>query len=306
MYEDSFKDSILELTKKSKKPVVAFININHERVAEHSISDKHLAQIRALLAHRTFEELELVIHSNGGDAHAAGQIAHLLRSSSNSLKGYVPFTVYSGGTMITMACDEIVMGSYSTIGPLDTQMYLASTKDRSSSLEIFKGLDEMRRFSIETFDMIFPKIREISKDNLELIDEIKLASEIAIDISSKLIQKPTPREVGLKKRSLEMCEDYLRRILKANNHFSYDESTNSGSNLGEEVRKRLIYSFNDHRYPISREEAIEMGLPVIEATEEEERLFDTISYDILHGEGDIIFFYDPKSKRVTTPDEFCL
>lgn len=67
-------------------------------------------------------ELDLVLHSPGGSIEAAEQIVQYLRAKYKHIRAIVPQNAMSAATMIACACDEIVMGKHSAIGPIDPQV----------------------------------------------------------------------------------------------------------------------------------------------------------------------------------------
>lgn len=68
------------------------------------------------------DELDLILHSPGGSPEAAEQIVQYLRAKYNHIRAIVPQNAMSAATMIACACDEIVMGKQSAIGPIDPQV----------------------------------------------------------------------------------------------------------------------------------------------------------------------------------------
>lgn len=68
------------------------------------------------------DSLDLVLHSPGGSLEAADQIVQYLRAKYKHIRAIVPQNAMSAATMIACACDEIVMGKHSAIGPIDPQM----------------------------------------------------------------------------------------------------------------------------------------------------------------------------------------
>ena len=66
--------------------------------------------------------LDLILHSPGGSLEAADQIVQYLRAKYKHIRAIVPQNAMSAATMIACACDEIVLGKHSAIGPIDPQM----------------------------------------------------------------------------------------------------------------------------------------------------------------------------------------
>ena len=68
------------------------------------------------------KELDLILHSPGGSLEAAEQIVTYLRSKYGHIRAIVPQNAMSAATMVACACDEIVMGKHSALGPIDPQI----------------------------------------------------------------------------------------------------------------------------------------------------------------------------------------
>lgn len=68
------------------------------------------------------ETLDLILHSPGGSLEAAEQIVTYLRSKYQNIRAIVPQNAMSAATMIACACDEILMGKHSALGPIDPQV----------------------------------------------------------------------------------------------------------------------------------------------------------------------------------------
>jgi ClpP class serine protease len=66
--------------------------------------------------------IDLVLHTPGGLVLAAMQIARALEAHKAKVTVYVPVYAMSGGTLIALAADEIVLGEFSVLGPIDPQI----------------------------------------------------------------------------------------------------------------------------------------------------------------------------------------
>ena len=66
--------------------------------------------------------IDLVLHTPGGLILAAMQIARAVEAHKAKVTVYVPVYAMSGGTLIALAADEIVMGEFSVLGPIDPQI----------------------------------------------------------------------------------------------------------------------------------------------------------------------------------------
>ena len=66
--------------------------------------------------------IDLVLHTPGGLALASYQIAHAIKYRPGKVTVHVPHFAMSGGTLIALAADEIVMGDHAMLGPVDPQI----------------------------------------------------------------------------------------------------------------------------------------------------------------------------------------
>lgn len=78
-----------------------------------------LMQIRATPPDRA---IDLILHTPGGLALAAEMIATALKLHPTKVTVMVPFYAMSGGTLIALAADAILMEPYSVLGPVDPQI----------------------------------------------------------------------------------------------------------------------------------------------------------------------------------------
>lgn len=66
--------------------------------------------------------IDLVLHTPGGLVLAAMQIARAVEAHPAKVTVFVPIYAMSGGTLIALAADEVVMGEFSMLGPVDPQI----------------------------------------------------------------------------------------------------------------------------------------------------------------------------------------
>jgi ClpP class serine protease len=66
--------------------------------------------------------LDLVLHTPGGLVLASTQIARAIQRHKGKVTVFVPHYAMSGGTLIALAADEIVMCEHAVLGPVDPQL----------------------------------------------------------------------------------------------------------------------------------------------------------------------------------------
>jgi len=78
--------------------------------------------LRALRLTADDVPIDIILHTPGGLALAAEQIAHAICGRRAKVTVYVPHYAMSGGTLIALAADEIVMDANAVLGSLDPQL----------------------------------------------------------------------------------------------------------------------------------------------------------------------------------------
>jgi len=66
--------------------------------------------------------IDMILHTPGGLVLAAEQIAHALNAHPARVTVFVPHYAMSGGTLIALAADEIIMDAHAALGPVDPQV----------------------------------------------------------------------------------------------------------------------------------------------------------------------------------------
>jgi ClpP class serine protease len=86
-----------------------------------SIDDSE-AILRAIRLTPPEQPIDIILHTPGGLVLAAEQIAKALVERKGKVTVFVPHYAMSGGTLIALAADEIVMDANAVLGPVDPQL----------------------------------------------------------------------------------------------------------------------------------------------------------------------------------------
>jgi ClpP class serine protease len=156
--------------------------------------------------------IDLILHTPGGLVLATEQIARALIRHTAKVTVYVPHYAMSGGTMLALAADEIVMDANAVLGPVDPQL------GNFPAASIIKVVED------------------------KPIGEIDDQTLIMADISRKAIQQ---------------VQRFVRTLLKDSIPTQKVQPENIESIIDALTTGRVT-----HDYPITVEEASEMGLPI--------------------------------------------
>jgi ClpP class serine protease len=84
--------------------------------------DDSEAVLRAIRQTPAESPIDLLLHTPGGLVLASEQIAYALRAHPGKVTVLVPHYAMSGGTLLALAADEIVMDEAAVLGPVDPQL----------------------------------------------------------------------------------------------------------------------------------------------------------------------------------------
>lgn len=131
--------------------------------------------LRAIRATPNDQPIDMILHTPGGLVLAAEQIARALVEHKGKVTVFVPHYAMSGGTLIALAADEIVMDSNAVLGPVDPQI------GDMPAASIVKILD-------------FKKPSQVSDEMLVLIDVAAKARVQVAAFVAGILLKHYPKE----------------------------------------------------------------------------------------------------------------
>ncbi len=120
--------AIRSIEKKHDTRVITMIHRQEQRrlfgfsVARHIDLEDAQTIIAAIKETPDSVPIDLILHTPGGLVLAAMQIARAVEAHPAKVTVYVPVYAMSGGTLIALAADEIVLGEFSVLGPIDPQI----------------------------------------------------------------------------------------------------------------------------------------------------------------------------------------
>ncbi|NJE02451.1 ATP-dependent Clp protease proteolytic subunit [Thermococcus sp. JdF3] len=163
--------------------------------------------LRAIRSAPKDRPIDLIIHTPGGLVLAATQIAKALHDHPAETRVIVPHYAMSGGTLIALAADRIIMDPHAVLGPVDPQ------------------LGQYPGPSI---------VRAVERKGVDKVDDQTL---ILADVAEKAIKQ---------------VRDFVYNLLK----------DRYGEEKARELARVLTEGRWTHDYPITYEQARELGLHV--------------------------------------------
>jgi len=140
-------------------PLVRYINIEDSE-----------AVLRAIKMTDKDVPIDFILHTPGGLVLAAEQIACALQRHPAKVTVFVPHYAMSGGTLIALAADEIVMDENAVLGPVDPQL---GERPAASVLKVLerKPISEIDDETLILADVAEKAIRQVKTTVLSLLRE---------------------------------------------------------------------------------------------------------------------------------------
>ena len=129
--------------------------------------------------------IDLILHTPGGLVLAAEQIAYALCKHPAKVTVFVPHYAMSGGTLIALAADEIVMDENAVLGPVDPQLgqYPAASIIKAVEQKDINKVDDetliLADVSRKAINQVKRTVTDILSRRMEHEEAEKLASTLA-------------------------------------------------------------------------------------------------------------------------------
>lgn len=139
--------------------------------------------------------LDLILHTPGGLVLASEQIARALKKHQARVTVFVPHYAMSGGTLIALAADEIVMDPNAVLGPVDPQI------GRYPAISILKAAAKKNpeKLADETLilsDIAAKAMAQVEKTIYEILSD-RLEKEKAAELARTLSEGRLPHDYPL-------------------------------------------------------------------------------------------------------------
>lgn len=162
------------------------------------------------------QPIDLVLHTPGGLVLASLQIARALARHPGPVRALVPHYAMSGGTLLAIAADEIIMSPHAVLGPLDPAIdeVPAASILRAVAQKDPKDVDDDTLILADQAQMAIRQLRESLTDLLLARLGKERAEEVAIALTEGRWTHDYPitpeqvTELGLKV-SIDMPESVL-------------------------------------------------------------------------------------------------
>lgn len=236
--DQTIKARLSEISKEQKAVLMAFIapyvgkKVSPTRTlsAELGLSEEFGVEtvINEICQKTDCRRLLLVLNSPGGFVDSSYKVARALRKSFKNIVVFVPHVAASGGTLVALVGNEIVMGMMSQLTPLDPHTTVG--KDARFAKSVVVGFENVTSF--------FKKIR---------VEDAPYTYKVLAD---KYDAERLDRAIS----ALSLMEDYICEIL---------EGCNYKKEKVAQIAQSLVRGFKNHSEVVTLEKAKKIGLKVV-------------------------------------------
>lgn len=186
-----------------RQEAISFMGVDLSRYID--IEDSE-AVLRAIRQTDPDLPIALILHTPGGLVLAANQIAWALAEHPSKVTVYVPHYAMSGGTLLALTADEVVMDANAVLGPVDPQLGGVAAASIRNAVEQ-KDPNEVDDQTLIMDDMAQKALRQVEQTVTELLEDRGMdaadARELARSLSTGQFTHDYPirageaRELGL-------------------------------------------------------------------------------------------------------------
>lgn len=206
------------------------------------------------------DRIDLILYTTGGDTEAPWRIVSLIREYCKRFGVLVPHRAHSAGTLIAMGADEIVMTSFSELGPIDPSRTHPLLPRR-------EGEEESERISVQDMRHAMQFIRDAAGA------QVPYTPEAMAQIFTALFDKIHPLAIGAIEQSYA-----LSKLVGTQCLFTHMDRKAEADKVKTIVDK-LCDDYKSHAYKINRVEATALGLKVVNASDDiETALVDLLKF----------------------------
>lgn len=192
--------------------------------------------------------IDLYLFTAGGDTEVPWRMVSLIREYTDHFTVLIPHRAHSSGTLLALGADQIVMTPLSILGPIDPTR-------AHPLLPRVEGADEPEAVSVQDMRHAMQFIREPAGPG----SGVAYTPEAMAQIFTALFDKVHPLAIGAIEQAYA-----LAKLIGTNCLSTHMDPATQGAEI-KRIVDTLCDEYKSHAYQLSRREARELGLPVIDA-----------------------------------------
>jgi hypothetical protein len=197
--------------------------------------------------------VDLLIESMGGDPLVAWRVMSLFRERVKEISVLIPSSAFSAATLMALGGNEIIMGRYGCLGPIDPQTKV-KRKDGTDAFVSYRD---------------FVSYLDFYKNEAGLTEQAHTENAF-----KSLLEHVEPWMLGMGRRASSLSVTMAEKLLQI--HMTGAEEKIKASSIA----KNLNESYFSHGHAVGRTEARGIGLSIQDADAKLEKLMWGVHLDI--------------------------
>jgi len=194
--------------------------------------------------------IALVIDSHGGLAEDAYEVGKILQRHCGGFVAIVPRHAKSAATLLSLGADEIVLGMFGELGPLDVQIRDDDREEWISGLDEVQALERLHAFVMSALDQSMLTICQ--RTQRKVAATLPQVTRLITQMTKPLFENIDVLRYTQMSRSLKVGEEYAKRLLAR--RFNKSEAAR--------IARNLVENYPTHSFVIDFDEATELRLQV--------------------------------------------
>ena len=191
--------------------------------------------MNALYKARKNKNLTLILHTPGGDPNAVESIVEYLHSKFDYIEVIVPYLAMSGGAMISLASNLLILGKQGQLGPIDPQLVTGNKTHSARAIqEGFSKAKEDIENDTRLAHLWAPILQNMGPS---LVLEADKALSYSKELVVNWLNKRMFKDIDKKKRKKRA--DTIAAYFNAERTSSYDQIHVHGQRIGVTKLKEL-------------------------------------------------------------------
>jgi hypothetical protein len=236
--EEKYKSLILDL-QKLRGGVKTFVLMD-------DISGRSLLRTRLALDDVSGEEIDIILHSPGGQPADAYRLIRSFKEKYNTVNIIVPLWAKSAATLFAFGASRLVMHEYGELGPIDAQIRKDDEDKPSeaweSALNVQSSLAQIEDRSSQNFVNLLLNLQRNPDVNIGRSKLAEMLLKYNSGLYAPLLDKIDTYEMGRMARYLDIGKMYAKRILNQYGQVEPEQLI--------QLLDFLVYDCPDHGYVV--------------------------------------------------------
>ncbi|MFI5087002.1 MAG: hypothetical protein ACHP7I_01285 [Terriglobales bacterium] len=218
----------LAIVNHRRRPLLVLYYPASASMTENDIADAYQElRIAGWSREHPIPQLDLLVHTTGGDPVAAYRLAQAVRSLSQEMDVLVPEYAYSAGTLLSFAGDSIRLGDYAGLSPID--ITLTEPSNRSAG--------GVQLASVDSFIEFTKKVRQTVEQMLAGCAREGISTTVDSDLLVQMVKEVGALKVGKYYRERTLTGHYAEVLLDS---YMFRDETDAKDRRNQVIEKFLF------------------------------------------------------------------